>query len=79
MIYTILEEIDPENLFMFCNLYILQHEKLEPILTEREVKAFILMHLRLKLMSYEDIRSYIFKINYDGEFIPKSRPVHLGK
>ena len=80
--FSILKDLDFEDVFMVCMLYIMQHEDDLPILQENEVKAFILMQMKLKTLSYEDIRSYIFgileKLNLDGELIPKARPVHLG-
>ena len=80
--FSIIKELDFEDVFMVCMLYVLQHEQDLPILQENEVKAFILMQMKLKTMAYDDIRTYIFsiveKLNLDGELIPKPRPVHLG-
>ena len=81
MDYEILEQSNPEELFLKISLYIMQHEWKEPILRENEVKNFILMNLRLHSMKYEDIRQYIYKIQNDlniETFVPSPRPVHLG-
>ena len=81
MDYKILEQSNPDDLFLKIALYIMQHELEEPILRENEVKIFILMNIRLHSMKYEDIRHYIYKIQNDLEietFIPSPRPVHIG-
>lgn len=68
----LLESLKPEDIFMVCQLYIMQHEWTEgAILADWEVKAFILMHLRLKCMTMATLESIVI------DFVPKPRPVQL--
>merc|ERR1712061_769648 len=39
-----LEGISDENLYMVIQLYTIQHEHKEPLMTKREIMAFIIMH-----------------------------------
>ena len=63
--------LDETDLFMICQLYIMQHELQSPILTKKEVQSFILVNYRMKKMSDEQV------MNLTNEFVPKSRPVEL--
>ena len=40
--------LNETDLFMICQLYIMQHELEVPILSEKEVKSFILVNYRMK-------------------------------
>ena len=63
--------LDETDLFMICQLYIMQHELEVPILSEKEVKSFILVNYRMKNLSNEEVMSAT------TDFVPKSRPVEL--
>ena len=63
--------LNETDLFMICQLFIMQHELEVPILTEKEVKSFILVNYRMKNLSDEDVMSAM------SDFVPKSRPVEL--
>ena len=66
-----LQGLDETDLFMFCQLYIMQHELEAPILTKKEIFSFILVNLRMKYLSGEEV------MNLPITFVPKSRPVEL--
>ena len=59
------QEIKGEDMYMVCQLFLMQHEPTQPILAEFEVKAFILMHLRLKSMSCQR--------HFELDFVPRPR------
>ena len=63
--------LNETDLFMICQLYIMQHELEVPILSEKEVKSFILVNYRMKSLSNEEV------ISATADFVPKSRPVEL--
>ena len=63
------QDLRPEDLYMVCQLFFMQHEPTQPILAEFEVKAFILMHLRLKSMQSES--EQISSLHLD--FVPRPR------
>ena len=63
--------LNETDLCMICQLYIMQHELEVPILTEKEVKSFILVNYRMKNLSNEEVMSAT------PDFVPKSRPVEL--
>ena len=63
--------LNETDLFMICQLYIMQHELEVPILSEKEVKSFILVNYRMKNLSNEEVMSAT------PDFVPKSRPVEL--
>lgn len=67
----ILKLQEKSHLYCICTLFIMQHGWTEPILTENEVKVFILMTLRL-----EHMEEYQFDKMHQ-EFVPCPRPVHL--
>ena len=56
---------------MICQLYVMQHEWHKPILTRKEVQTFILMHLRLKTMTEEEVKAMPMN------FVPSPRSVQL--
>ena len=62
-------EIEPQHFAMVCMLYAMQHERKQPLLTSNEVKACILMHLRLKNDDTEEFEAEIF--------VPKPRPTQI--
>ena len=64
-------DVKDEDLYLICQLFIMQHSQRKPILTEFEVKAFILMHLRLKSMSDQELETMKM------DFVPRPRPVQL--
>ena len=63
--------LDETDLFMICQLYIMQHELEMPILTKKEVQTFILVNYRLKNLSNKEV------MNIPTDFVPESRPVEL--
>ena len=77
--YTINPDLDAKivqglcekDLFMVCQLYIMQHNWLTPVLTKHEVQTFILMHLRLKTMTYEEIDQMSLDV------VPSARSIQL--
>ena len=68
---THLYGLNETDLFMICQLFIMQHELEVPILTEKEVKSFILVNYRMKNLPKEEVMSAT------SDFVPKSRPVEL--
>ena len=67
--HLLFQEIKDEDMYMVCQLFLMQHEPVQPILAEFEAKAFILMHLRLKSMSERE------KISFHLDFVPRPRYV----
>ena len=63
--------LDETDLFMICQLYIMQQELEAPILTKNEVQSFILVNYRMKNLSNEEL------MRAPIDFVPKSRPVEL--
>ena len=59
--------LDENDLYMICQLYIMQHELEMPILTEKEVQCFILVNYRMKNMSNEEV------MKLPNDFVPYSR------
>ena len=59
--------LDETDLYMICQLYIMQHELDVPILTKKEVQCFILVNYRMKNMSNEEV------MKLQNDFVPNSR------
>ena len=71
-----LEEISDENLYMVIQLYTIQHEHKEPLMTKREIMAFIIMHFRLKSMTEVERLKFVTRIKKE-KIIFRPRAVHL--
>ena len=63
--------ITEKDVFCVAQLYILQHEWTFPILTENEVKSFILVNLRMKTLTAKEI------MDIQISFVPTVRSVQL--
>ena len=63
--------ISEKDIYCVAQLYIMQHECSSPILTENEVKSFILVNLRMKTLTDEDI------MDIPISFVPTIRSVQL--
>ena len=70
--------LDETDIFMISQLYIMQHELDQPILTKKEVLSFILVNFRLKHLAETETEKDAkdFK-KMPITFVPDLRPVEL--
>jgi len=66
-----LNSLDETDIYCVLHLYVMQHEWTTPLLTEKELKSFILVNLRMKTMTDEEI------MNIPITFVPTFRSVQL--
>ena len=71
-----LEELPDEDVCFVAILYIMQHEALEPLLTKRELMAFLVMHERIKNFDSEKRLKYV-KMLKKRKIVFRPRAVHL--
>ena len=71
-----LQELPDEDVCFVAILYIMQHEAPEPLLTRRELMAFIVMKARIKNFDFEERLEYVNMLK-KREIVLRPRAVHL--